>query len=939
MKKLIGILAFLSFAVTTSADTVNISCNGDGFSSCDSSNPGVLLKDFSGHTALDLGDILIDSLIDNIDVKIDQGATPWNMRVSLEHDKEIPVDINVDLSSKKSSELTAGNFLLVSDYVKDLNVKLDGFQGEVGKNISETCAKEFVNGTFGSDAKLFFEGRRSSDQNLSLNRCVFDDALFLLRNNFSCEGVGFDEITAPYQVELEKFVEKMKCTSSSRHDLCIQKTHEVSCLWAKDGFASVEKFILLPEIEAPGGINYDPLSVENLCDGISLEKEQLNQEFDKAENGNFKNGSTEGWRLVNMQFNKSGVSTSLLPPEIINLPGEDNDDLTTPPSVAHTQEDAVLSQLVKTVPDKKYRMIALFSHDAPIGRTEKLIAGAQVKVFRNETKAAILADEKYQPLGLFDDEVKGTNLELYQHPIIQSFGYHSKTDVANDEIVEKVFVSNFSGKTMQNCEFTITAQHFYCSNIKENSIGVNPAVESVDLCDAGIRSELAPGADISNPFDIKQNNCQTSLLHGTSCSVDIQVKNNANQAIGAYIGSLAYSCNDEYGQRQSVVDGKFAIGIKPDNNAETVLGSLVGYKNKPTQDLTRGKFIWETIEGISAGMDKAPFTVNPPTPSWDLTTLNTTSSASDVIGKLSKLPPGLKETYKFDFVFQAKEENTLIELKPLIIWNPGRFHDIQVIEFPQDAGFDNPDLLAVNVSSRETLIGVNEKTHVLEDESTWKSRLVQPGGSCPLNFKKYQIAFGIEQLHTSFSDNGLCTDVFIKEDPFNEVVLPWTPTNTFVGKEEFGRVKVVCGLNSDSCPVKKIVQSSETSLLELSVTEGIQGNNQGRGDIFIYDNTGATNLSANIGGSGLPGVVDINLDEVLEERVCAKIDDINSGASSLQVTFKKVEWKPLSLNKNSLPFDPLKDTGRKISLYKKLDSSVRLLLKDVLIYGGTFGDN
>ncbi len=134
-------------------------------------------------------------------------------------------NIAIDLSSK-NEESRSSDFLLVSDIVDTLNVVLNGYSGVSGLDSTQICANNFLNDVYGSDAKTYFENRRSSDNSLE-NKCDLTDIDYLKNEKFICP-VGYEEVSDTL-FNVTRFEKKRKCVASGARSLCVKRTYDITC--------------------------------------------------------------------------------------------------------------------------------------------------------------------------------------------------------------------------------------------------------------------------------------------------------------------------------------------------------------------------------------------------------------------------------------------------------------------------------------------------------------------------------------------------------------------------------------------------------------------------------------------------------------------------------------------------------------------------------------
>lgn len=179
---------------------------------------------------------------------------------------------------------------------------------------------------------------------------------------------------------------------------------------------------------------------------------------------------------------------------------------------------------------------------------------------------------------------------------------------------------------------------------------------------------------------------------------------------------------------------------------------------------------------------------------------------------------------------------------------------------------------------------------------------------------------------TSFGDIGnSCSDARIPEDTNN--LIPWTKA----GEEQdpsFGTERLNC--SPGNCPIQNLVQENDLNYDVLDPTSGANGTSQGNGNLLVYDFKTITS-SANPGIAGNGGQNDIG--EIIQDKYCVKIDDANtqgilsSFAKSPLVNFNIYKWQALNVKRGQPSGGSPEFSKNKINIFKKLDSSIRYLIK------------
>lgn len=300
----------------------------------------------------------------------------------------------------------------------------------------------------------------------------------------------------------------------------------------------------------------------------------------------------------------------------------------------------------------------------------------------------------------------------------------------------------------------------------------------------------------------------------------------------------------------------------------------------------------------------------------------------------------------FDFTFVARSNSTNLELYQYIPNSPGYFDNIEIKKVNPNSGppvkpngtvenyqgidglgyFDMPTV----PSAESTTIGYDNDSLDLLVGSSWKLAFTDLGAECPLFHTKIPDKTNYLTSIIAYDTNDdQCDDVSIPQDP-NSVIV-WK--NIGIDRKlEFGYETIACRL--DNCPVQNVVQTFDKILMELNIGLGISGTQQGEGLLFTYDYNNSS-LQSQIGQPGYPGANDIPAYK--NERICAKVQDAITEsetsvfAASPSVNFKRYQWQALKVSgENAIPKTPI-NNNKGVHLFKKIDSSVRYLLKQELL--------
>ena len=173
-----------------------------------------------------------------------------------------------------------------------------------------------------------------------------------------------------------------------------------------------------------------------------------------------------------------------------------------------------------------------------------------------------------------------------------------------------------------------------------------------------------------------------------------------------------------------------------------------------------------------------------------------------------------------------------------------------------------------------------------------------------------------------------CSDARIAEDPNN--VIPWN-TAGLEQKAEFGTETILCSPNE--CNASTIARDIDINFDSIDPTAGANGTSQGAGTLLVYDINNLSS-SASPGNAGIGGKND--LPSLEETKFCVKVDDVET--KGIQSTFAKdpvvnfniYKWQGLNINRGEPGGGNPDLSDKKINIYKKIDGSVRYLIKQEL---------
>lgn len=216
-------MILLLFLINISfASDKNITC---AFDQCSTDFIPALQAETDFESVIDLGQNQ-----DNVNILLPNDSDPRNLSLISENNTITGISYNIDFSAKKK-DTNAPHLVLISDFIENLNLNLNGFNGSAGEDASIICANRFKNGDYGIDAQNYFNNRRVNNQNVSLSRCDDQDVQFLQTTKFTCQNPNF--ILSEFQTTIFKRIKKkQKCIASSVRKKCLQKTMDLTCEWA-----------------------------------------------------------------------------------------------------------------------------------------------------------------------------------------------------------------------------------------------------------------------------------------------------------------------------------------------------------------------------------------------------------------------------------------------------------------------------------------------------------------------------------------------------------------------------------------------------------------------------------------------------------------------------------------------------------------------------------
>lgn len=928
MKKLI-ILGILLGPLGVFSQTKDADCS-DGACSVNFVPETQLEK--STYTFLDVGtqndeDILITT---------QNSAQPRSIRLYVEgNDTVSPNNLSINLSAT-SSEYNAGDIIVVADLLSGVTIDLDGYQGPRGKDASQLCAEKYKLGSaggYGDLAKAEFEARRLFDPGISSDRCSPLDIVYLQENNFTCSDGSFTEIDANNPVVTAKRLKgKTRCIGLSFHDVCLSKSVEVLCTWkvkylepvavagqfSTNPNDSQTKSFTMPEKEwlekknKPGFIDY-------LCNvGTSLPGDPPAVELLNNPAFNF---GAEGWSLTQSSWSTEQRRVKTL--------GGINQVVR--PSI---------SQTVSTTPGKKYRVKGSWFKAIE----EPHVSTGRISIWADASKSSLIEKSEFYEPGAVG------NVHFNSNPTYHHFNYIQSGALSSPKAFA---LTNEDDRPAVNCSspylFGGDSSHFsiITDNCGSNDLAVGQS------CVVEIRANPLTNGRKSTRL---KRDCTDDYGSSTTLDTLIEVQGYSNYPYGI-VSSSPLTFNPTY------TDGEWWRLNGPDWQTWGIVSC-----NGQTPTSRNGDQAFSPGAICTEAADKSSCSCtdfNSAACACSIGYYNKTPGSGLFIGNVpaapapksfplvlnSQINSGVRQNQAdLDFVFTATGNQTLLEYSPILKFNSGYVDNLSVVEVSANAGPSVPPEYDVggnpiaNVAGAEgngyyqlagapnsslTSPGFDPVFFSIPDESDWRIRYVQTGNSCPTHFDKIKTDH-LSSIISFDEDDELCDDIESPEDP-EGLVIDWTSIG-FDRLPEFGTESVQCRI--DNCSITSQVRDIDYNLDVLNPSSGTDGTQQGGGSLFVYD-VSQSSFSGVNGSAGPVGSDDIN--ELVDNRICAKIQDAQTQGVDSQfaaepvVLFQRHIWQALKVKETgNFGNNPI-NNGKKINIFKKLDSSVRYFLKNEVL--------
>jgi hypothetical protein len=271
--------------------------------------------------------------------------------------------------------------------------------------------------------------------------------------------------------------------------------------------------------------------------------------------------------------------------------------------------------------------------------------------------------------------------------------------------------------------------------------------------------------------------------------------------------------------------------------------------------------------------------------------------------------------------------NTTVQLQEKVIRDAERNGELEQICQQYSSGPTGPGWRFVGLSD---LIfeqpGLDEDTLEPLPGSTWEVAETGFFEECSI-FGDFEVLSPILEFWITYGEIGnSCSDVSIAEDPDRRI--PWSSSGTYQDRN-FGTELLLC--SPDNCSVETITKRFEANQDIIVPTAGTSGTTQGDAILFVYD---IDNLisSAEAGLAGTGGNNDLPKFE--ESKYCVKKQDSNTQGINSEfalepvVYFNEYKWDALKVGPGQPGGSDAPYSTKGIKLYKKIDSSVRYLLKN-----------
>jgi hypothetical protein len=874
------------------------------------------------HTSIDMGNSNESDVV--VDTTINQ--SPRSLRLYVENnEQQFPPNLNLILRSK-NEEFNAGDGFLIGDYFKNLNINMNGYSGILGKPASQICAEKFqIGGTlgYGDFARAEFQAKRISNTSIPINQCIYSDVEFLSQNNFRCDEEMYNEILSnDPTVSVRRLRGKNKCLGVGFQDVCVQRTVEVTCTWtlrylepanlrgqlSTNPSERVTKKFVMFENEFNAKYNLDPSTWgKYLCNTLTKGTQVEPTPVELVRNSALTRNS-DNWALSGNTHWVNGKIKIYSGP-ILNDPSDGINMIKSIPGVGNPASQSFTG----------YNATVIFNFI-----TKSPVPGATVTPTllyqRSGFTCSFSKQECYYsapPNGVYYNDLLLATVRLVDSNGYKSY-YDIKLDIGYDYDQSARYVGGY-GKKMRCAGGT--ASNSYETRWFPGRYTKN---ENNTFCADGRCFRYSGGSGVVKALRVYYPDA-SSYLVWNQLSGDWRRK-----CGGDYIYSVGMHFFLKHYPRASLIR-RFDLEDYPYSAAEQVVPTEIGRTYR-----------------VTALMKSA---LEETRPTSGRVNIYSDSSKTSLIKRLNFTETGLKYPLStaflnyIDFTFTATTNSVLLEFTSNNTEYSAYFDDISVKPvslfagppvMPTDPPIPNAAGvlgngyydLAVAPSAVRTTPGYSLSLLEPLPGSSWKVVYTGIGEECPLYGNKIKTNYLASHV-TYDEDDNLCDDVSISQDP--DGFITWRNIG-FERRPEFGQETINCSVSS--CPVSSTVQTRDLVLDTINTGSGISGTERGNGFVFIYDTQNLTSTSIN-GIPGTPGPND--LPDITTNRVCAKVQDaITEGeesefAKDPVVQFKKFNWTPIKVIGQDAQAKIPKDNKKRVYIYKKIDSSVRYLLKQELL--------
>lgn len=867
------------------------------------------------HSGIDVG---FDNE-DDILVKTSANQAPRAARIYVDNKPGHVKNATINLTSG-SEFYNAADGMLIGNMFNNVKMILNGYSGITGKSASQVCAEKYQMGGsagYGDIARAEFQAKRIDNPTLPINRCVYADVEYLQNNSFTCDEDEFTPIDSLNpSVTVRRFRGKNKCLGVSFNDVCLQRTVEVTCKWTLRYTApanvagtnstvpseNFSKKFIMSESEFNSKYVANPTKWGNyFCNNLAKSEEEA-PEAELVTNSGF-NRNADNWTLSGNSYWVNS-KLKLYSGPVLNDPSDGVGGVKKIPTVGNP-----VQQSFKGYPITVY--LNFIPKSPVVNPNQPNItfmykrSGFNCPPNANECTFTHPADGTYY-----------SDLLLATVKIEDSNGYKSyydiKADIGFAYDQTTAYVGGY-GKKMRCSGGTASNSTLFKYTINENNV------------------HCANGRCFSNSQAIRA----VQVWHPTASSILVWHRLSGDwrrKCGGDYIYSVGYHFFLRHYPRVKVVK-KINVENWPAATARQVIQTQSGRTYRLTA------FLKSALEELRA--------VNGTVNVYD----GASAISSNLLTSIKVGESGLKypltktRLTPVDFTFKAESSSTLIELVQDQLEYSAYFDDISVKRVSFNAGppvkpTDPPiaNVTGVNgvgyymlssaLSPVRTTPGYDvEQTKVLPD-SSWRISYTPIGAECPAYFDKIKTNYLASAIAYDENDNA-CDDVSVPED--SQGVLSWKHVG-FDRKSEFGMESLSCA--PGNCQVDFTLEDKSRRLDLIDTSNGISGTQQGQGVIFVYD-AQSIQTQSNVGIPGYAGPNDLPV--LSDTRMCARIKDaLNSSetspfASSPSVQFRRYKWNALEVTGSNVQPKIPENNGKRVYIYKKLDSSLRHLLKQELL--------